>query len=82
MRMEKYDAIAILEEVKMLDDSMYQYNSAYMEALDIAIKALESDAIPIEWIKHYGEENCFDYGTPYNAITGMLNAWKERKNND
>lgn len=39
------------------------------------------DAIPVNWIEQYGEENWFDYGTQYNAITEMLKAW-ERENND
>ena len=37
------------------------------------------EAIPIDWIKKYGEENYFDYGTQYNAITCMLEVWAERK---
>lgn len=37
------EAIEILEEVKELDDSIYQYNTRYLEALDIAIKALEQE---------------------------------------
>lgn len=40
--MEKEKAIEILNEVKVLDDSIYQYSSAYMEALDMAIEALEN----------------------------------------
>ena len=39
MKPEK--AIEILEEVKELDDTMYAYNPAYMNALDMAIEALE-----------------------------------------
>ena len=35
------EAIEILEEVKELDDTMYAYNPAYMNALDMAIEALE-----------------------------------------
>lgn len=35
--MELVDAINILEEVKVLDDSMYKYNDAYMEALDYVL---------------------------------------------
>ena len=34
-------AIEILEEVKELDDSMFQFNPSYMEALSLAIEALE-----------------------------------------
>jgi hypothetical protein len=40
--MDKETAIEILEEVKVLDDSMYQYNPTYMEALDMAIEALKN----------------------------------------
>ena len=39
--MTKQEAIEILEEVKELDDTMYAYNPAYMNALDMAIEALE-----------------------------------------
>ena len=39
--MTNEEAIEILEEVKILDDSMYQYNPIYLEALDMAISALE-----------------------------------------
>ena len=41
--MTKEEAKEILEEVKDLDDSMYQYISAYEEALDMAIKALSQE---------------------------------------
>lgn len=34
--MTKQEAIEILEEVKELDDTMYAYNSAYMNAMDMA----------------------------------------------
>lgn len=35
------EAKNILEEVKALDDSVYQYNQDYLEALNIAIKAID-----------------------------------------
>lgn len=35
------EAIEILEEVKELDDTMYTYNPAYMNAMDMAISALK-----------------------------------------
>lgn len=38
--MTKEDAVNILEEVKEIDDSMFQYSEAYMTALDMAIEAL------------------------------------------
>lgn len=40
-RMTPEEAIEILEEVKELDDTMYAYNPAYMNALDMAIEALK-----------------------------------------
>ena len=39
--MKKEDAIEILEEIKEFDDSIYSYDSTYMEALETAIKALK-----------------------------------------
>lgn len=42
MKMTYEEAADILEEVKVMDDSMYQYNSKYMEALDVAITLLRN----------------------------------------
>lgn len=39
--MNNEQAINILTEVKYFDDSMYQYNPKYMEALDMAIDCLK-----------------------------------------
>ena len=39
--MTNEEAREILEEIKTLDDSLYQYNQKYMNALDMAIQALE-----------------------------------------
>ena len=44
--MTREEAINILEEVKELDDSIYQYNTKYLKALDVAIKALEQQSMP------------------------------------
>ena len=41
--MTNRDAIELLEEVRMLDDTMYAYNPSYMEALDMALTALEAE---------------------------------------
>lgn len=41
--MTREEAAEILEEVKEIDDSMYQYNSKYMEALDVAITLLRNE---------------------------------------
>lgn len=35
------EAIEILEEVKELDDTLYSYNAAYMEALEVALSVLK-----------------------------------------
>lgn len=37
--MELNEAIELLEEVKVMDDSMYQYDHAYLEALDTVLDA-------------------------------------------
>lgn len=42
MGMIPEEAIEILEEVKAFDDSMYAYNPAYSEAIDLAIEALKA----------------------------------------
>lgn len=42
-KMTKEAARAILEEIRELDDSIYQYSEVYMEALDIAIEALSKE---------------------------------------
>lgn len=39
--MTEKEAVEILEEVKMLDDTLYAYSSTYMKALEVAIKVLE-----------------------------------------
>lgn len=42
--MTNEEARAILEEVETIDDSMYQYNPAYLEALNMAIAALKAES--------------------------------------
>lgn len=39
--MKPEEALEILEEIKELDDSIYQYNQEYMYALDLAIIAIK-----------------------------------------
>lgn len=53
--MTQEEAIEILKEVKTIDDSMYQFNSKYMEALDMAIEALKPKEITLEDVKAYCE---------------------------
>lgn len=37
------EAITILEEVSLIDDSLYQYNEKYLEALEMAIQSLSAE---------------------------------------
>lgn len=46
---------------------------------DIINAAPTVEAIPVEWIHEYGENNWLDYGTEYNAITCMLDEWRHNK---
>jgi len=41
--MTREEAIAILEEVRAIDDSLYQFNKKYLEALDMALASLKTD---------------------------------------
>lgn len=41
MNMKENETKLIMEEIKDLDDTMYAYSESYMDALDVAIKALE-----------------------------------------
>ena len=41
--MTNREAINLLEEVRVLDDSIYAYNKAYSEALEMALTALEAE---------------------------------------
>ena len=90
--MNKSEAIEILEEVKILDDSIYQYSKAYLEALDVAIDALKTDAIPINWIKSVlnerhkviedksnSEERIRYYEEVEDAINQLLIWWAVRR---
>ena len=43
------EAITILEEVSLIDDSLYQYNEKYLEALEMAIQSLSAEKTA-EWI--------------------------------
>jgi hypothetical protein len=41
--MTNREAINLLEEVRVLDDSIYAYNKAYSDALEMALTALEAE---------------------------------------
>lgn len=65
------EAIEILEEVKELDDTMYAYNPAYMNALDMAIKALKE-------IQLYKDNKlCLVPEDVYSRQCSELDAYKE-----
>lgn len=49
--MTREEAIQILEEVKTMDDSMYQFSQKYMDALEMAIEALQTEPCEDEYIK-------------------------------
>lgn len=46
--MTRHEAVEILEEVKMIDDSMFAYSQAYNYALDMAIEALKAQGTSLE----------------------------------
>ena len=48
--MTREETIDILEEVKELDDSIYQYNTKYLKALDVAIESLKQEPKTGHWI--------------------------------
>ena len=79
--MNKFEAIEILEEVKILDDSMYQYNITYLNALDMAIKSLKTEAIPVEWIQKWMVDNDTGWGemSYISPVKTMLEEWAGKK---
>ena len=69
--MTKQEAIEILEEAKELDDTMYAYNPAYMNALDMAIEALKE-------IQLYKDNKlCLVPEDVYSRQCSELDAYKE-----
>ena len=69
--MTEKEAIEILEEVKELDDTMYAYNPAYMNALDMAIEALKE-------IQLYKDNKlCLVPEDVYSRQCSELDAYKE-----
>lgn len=86
--MTKDEAIEILEEVKILDDSMYQYNPCYCAALNMAIESLKTEAIPVAWIQQYMKTfysgDIFTDGIVRIHTEKMVDNWREeqRKENE
>ena len=68
------EAFEILNEIKILDDSMYQYNIKYLEALDMAIKALKQYGALQEIrqeIADFEEEVYHEPNTDYKAYASV-----------
>ena len=69
--MTKQEAIEILEEVKELDDTMYAYNPAYMNTMDMAIEAFKE-------IQLYKDNKlCLAPEDVYSRQCSELDAYKE-----
>ena len=69
--MTKQEAIEILEEVKELDDTMYAYNPAYMNTMDMAIEAFKE-------IQLYKDNKlCLIPEDVYSRQCSELDAYKE-----
>ena len=69
--MTNKEAIEILTEVKEFDDSMYQYNPTYMEALKHAIKVLKATDI----IYEDGFSDGYSQRISFEKNSGMLKEW-------
>lgn len=72
-------ARALDEALKELTDTMDALRKQLLVcfAKQILSDAPIIEAIPIEWIEKYNNENWFDAGTQYNAVTCMLDQWRE-----
>ena len=74
--MTRHEAVEILEEVKMIDDSMFAYSQAYNDALDMAIETLKAQE-PVEpKKKSFLVSGPDDYtSTPAITVCGACDAW-------
>ena len=75
--MTNHEAIEVLEEVKMLDDSMFAYSQAYNDALGMAIEALkahEPHVMTLEEVTQHDNQNgCVWFEQPtYNAVAAFV----------
>lgn len=75
--MTREEAKTILEEVKMLDDSMYQYNPIYLEALDMAISALSFLERRKETVAERTKQNLSELAQYNSDMLKAFNAGKE-----
>ena len=52
------------------------------EFIRMAIQSAPTvDAIPVQWIKEYMENNQSDFGTQYMLLTRMINTWEKENGN-
>lgn len=77
-RMENREAINLLNEIKQMDDSMYAYNPAYMEAIDLAICALEKRTPKRNLQKNQYNDNLFSVRCP--SCSAHLGTYNKRLN--
>ena len=63
--MTKTEAVEILTEVQVMDDSMYAYNPKYNEALDMAIEALKAQEPKLVTNIHKEHNNVLNPNVPW-----------------
>lgn len=68
-KMTREEAVAVLEEVKTNDDSMFAYSEPYMIALDMAIDALKARETSLEKVAS-------DYGLTVGGVEFALQEYQ------
>lgn len=62
-----------------LTDWEYGYTCGIERAESEIECAPTVDAVPVEWIERYDEEEWMESGTPHTSVTKLLEVWHERK---
>ena len=70
--MTKHEAIEVLEEVKILDDSMFAYSQVYNDALSMAIEALKAQEAVKPQEKREGDYRNLYCGACGRGIVGYV----------
>lgn len=75
--MTKYDAIKVLKDHKICFEHDFGWNKAVLDALDIAIKELDTDVAPVRHGKWIRKRTVEHEGEWYCSICGkdMLYTW-------
>lgn len=76
MRLIDADELPEVNTIERIEGDREVFVNSWIPATAIW-KAPTVEAIPIEWIEKYNNENWFDAGTQYNAVTCMLDQWRE-----